>query len=237
MLVGCGDRGATWERIERDGVLRIGLDPSYPPFESLEGEQLVGIDVELVEAISAEYGLTPHFDWIGYDGLYDALFTGRVDALVSALIVDETRTKEFSYSQPYFNAGQVLVVPAGSAIRSTDDLDGGTVAVELGAEGHVVATQLRRLDLQIMTLETAEAALQAVLKNEVDATLTDSISTALFTAQNPDLTVADEAVTVEPYAIVVRAADGVLLQKIDEALQLLEQSGELDAIMAENMGN
>lgn len=231
VLLGCDSGGQTWQRIEQSGTLRVGLDPSYPPFETLADGELVGIDVDVMRAIGAELGLDVQFDVIGYDGLYDALLTGRVDVLASALLVDETRTKEFAYSEPYFNAGQVLVVNAGSAVDSLDDVE--QVAVELGAAGHVVVTEEVRkgAEFEVVTMDSAESALNALLNERTTAALTDSVSARIFIAKHPELQIADEAVTVEPYALVVKSADGELLRQLNNALAIIFTSQQWDTIL------
>ena len=85
-------------------------------------------------------GVEIEFVLFGYDGLYDALLIDRCDILISALIIDETKTKEFAYSDPYFNAGQFIVThESNRSIKSLADLEGQTVAVETGSAGHVEA--------------------------------------------------------------------------------------------------
>ncbi|HFC11756.1 MAG TPA: amino acid ABC transporter substrate-binding protein [Anaerolineae bacterium] len=230
LILSCTTKNATWQRIEQNGILRVGLDPSYPPFENLLDDQLVGIDIDLLNAMGDGLGLTVQFDIIGYDGLYDALLTGRVDVLASALIIDETRTKEFAYSDSYFNAGQVLVTAVGSAI---EQLDGQVVAVELGAGGHVVATERQKqgATFEIVVFDSAENALLALTQNKATVTLTDSVSARLFIAQHPNLQISDPAITVEPYALATRRADKQLLAKLNTRLQNLVQSGQLELII------
>jgi polar amino acid transport system substrate-binding protein len=101
------------------------------------------------------------FSYFGYDGLYDGLYTDQVDMLISALVIDPTRTKDFAYSEPYFNAGQVLVSPAGNPLTRVEELTGRVLAVEVGSEGHVQATLLARQlpNLTIRTFPTPDFGL------------------------------------------------------------------------------
>ena len=77
-LSACQAQSASWERIEQSGVVRVGLDPTYPPFEVTEGSGVAGLDVDLADAVARELGLTTEFVYFGYDGLYDALATEQV---------------------------------------------------------------------------------------------------------------------------------------------------------------
>jgi rhodanese-related sulfurtransferase len=104
-----GEPDGSWVRAR--GVLRIGSDLSYPPFGFVdERGQPAGLDVDLGRALAARLGLRAEFVNLGYDGLYDALYAGQVDVLISGLVIDPLRMDDFAYTQPYFNAGQVLVV-------------------------------------------------------------------------------------------------------------------------------
>ena len=234
LLAACNSaRGETWRRIQEEGVLRIGVDPTYPPFATLEGDTLVGIDADLGRALAADLGLEAEFRGIGYDGLYDALATEQVDLLISALVVRPEMMRDFAYSSPYFDAGQVLVVPEGSAIGGLEEMGGRTLAVELGAEGHVTGTEWqRRLSgLEVTPYNTADEALGAALAGEADAALVDAISARLFLAASEGLALAGEPVAPEPFAIVFRIEDETLQEAVGESLEGLRRRGELEAII------
>ena len=85
---GCHSQNETWQRIAESGVLRVGLDPTYPPFEVADGSGNVsGLDVDLAHALAKELGLRVQLSHFGYDGLYAALATGQVDVLISAMVI------------------------------------------------------------------------------------------------------------------------------------------------------
>ncbi|MFN2105772.1 MAG: substrate-binding periplasmic protein [Candidatus Promineifilaceae bacterium] len=240
LLAACESKEGAWPRIEREGVLRVGLDPTFPPFEVTTDQGLEGLDVDLARALAGELGLEAEFVYFGYDGLYDALATEQADVLISALVIVPGRTRDFAYSEPYFNAGETLVMPSGSSIVEMSDLSDKRLAVELGAQGHVEATQwAKRLPgLTIIPFTGADEALSAVAEGAADAALVDGVSGRLFLKERPDskLTHAADPVTVEPYAMVVRIEDEVLLDKLDEAMSALKSSGEFDRLIARWLG-
>lgn len=232
--IACQARDMSWEQVQAAGVLRVGLDPTYPPFETADDGGLRGLDVDLARALAADLGLRAEFVFLGYDGLYDALATEQVDALISALVVAPERTRDFAYSDSYFNAGQVLVTPAAETdIEIMADLDGRRLAVELGSQGHVEATTwARRLPfMQILTYNSAELALAAVTNGPADAALVDQVSGRLYVKEHRELQVSKQTVTLEPYALVVRIEDGVLLEKLNDSLRHLQESGRLAEIV------
>jgi len=232
-LTACRSENATWQRIEQTGILRVGLDPTYPPFEVVDDGGLRGLDVDLAQAIAADLGLGLEFVYFGYDGLYDALATEQVDVLISALVVVPERTRDFAYSEPYFNAGEILIVPQSETeIGGMADLNGRTLAVELGAQGHVEAnTWANRLaDLTILPMASAAEAVTAVSQGQADAVLVDAVSGRLALREHLTLHRLPDSVTVEPFALVVRIDDEFLLQKLNESLNHLNETGQLQTI-------
>lgn len=173
------------------------------------------------------------FSYFGYDGLYDALYTDQVDILISAMAVLPEKTRDFSYSFPYYEAGQILVSRIGDEIQTPDNIAVNTIAVELGAEGHILANQWKRnkTNLSVTPYKSVVEALGAVVNREADAAIVDSVSGRLFVAQSPNLRYGGQAIASEPYALVVRRDDDNLLDNLNSSLENLEASGTLDRIL------
>jgi polar amino acid transport system substrate-binding protein len=240
MFTTCQQEDDTWLRIQETGILRVGIDPTYPPFETADHTGLYGLDIDLANAIAADLGLQTEFVSFGYDGLYDALATKQVDVLISALVIAPERTRDFAYSEPYFNAGEILIIPNGQTdIAAMTDLGGRNLAVELGASGHVEATFWAEKvpNMRVVPYPTADEAMTAVANGEADAALVDAISGRLFLQNAPQLQRVPEPVTGEPFALVVRIADQRLLDELNGSLNHLQQSGELDEIIGRWLGN
>jgi ABC-type amino acid transport substrate-binding protein len=228
-------RDPTWQRIQRTGVWRVGMDPSFPPFENLDGttQKPVGLDVDLANAIAAHWGIRSELVAMGFDELVDAVTAHRVDSALSGLPVFEYRTQEVSFSAPYVEAGILLVVPSGSAITQAADLAGRRLSAEWGSAGDAEARELQRQfggNLFLVLRETPDAALQAVLDGEADAAAADAVSLALFSAGNESLVAINDPLQSDPYVIVAPAGAPKLLAAINEALAALEADGTLDAI-------
>ncbi|UCG24223.1 MAG: amino acid ABC transporter substrate-binding protein [Chloroflexota bacterium] len=233
LMVSCSAKQSTWQRIQDSGKLRVGLDPTYPPFEFADPESVQGIDVDLAEAIAAALGLEASFTYFGYDGLYDALGTEQVDVLISALVVEPARTRDFAYSDGYVNSGLVIVTRSEARLTQIGDLAGKTVSVELGAAGHVESTTWQRQipDLAVAPKQSSEEALTDMLDGEVDAAVVDNITARLFAGQQLDDEVHLAPLSEEPYVMVVRRTDGQLLRELNHALDSVRSSGRLDVIL------
>jgi polar amino acid transport system substrate-binding protein len=229
---GCRSSDATLDRVLEAGVLRVGMDASFPPFEYVDEEgNLVGFDVDLARNVADHLGVEVEFVAnLPYDGLYDALTTRRVDVVISALYVDPTRMDRFAYSTSYFNAGHVLVTEDGtSGIEAMEDLAGRTLAVTFGSEGDVEARawDRRLIDLTILPCDTPAQALEQVDTGPADAALVDHVSALAGTGAGAGLQIVEGPVTDEPYAIAVAGENRRLLRAINDALERLEEDGTL----------
>ena len=220
-----------WARIQRSGVWRVGMDPSFPPFESLDGEgQPIGYDVDLARAIAARWGVEVSFEGIGFDGLVAALWAHKADSVISALPVDPRLTRDVAYSIPYFEAGLLLVVAEGTTdIASPDDLAGRRLAVEWGSEGDVQGRELRRRleGLTLLPFPLPQDALAAVVAGEADAALTDAISLRQFQREHGGLRAVGPPVVSVPYVVAMPRQAPKLLAAVNEALAALQEEGTL----------
>lgn len=172
----------TWSAMQNSGRWRVGMDPSFPPFESLDAEgKPEGYDLDLAQALADEWDLQLEIVAIGFDSLPDALRTGQINSVISALPFDPRATKDVTYSDPYFEAGIRLAIRnadaqhflaqdaykqfideqelgkgenVGNVVRkrAAPLLKDQQVAVEWGSMGDMVGRQLQRLEATIELL-------------------------------------------------------------------------------------
>jgi polar amino acid transport system substrate-binding protein len=240
--------------IRRRGTLRVGLDASFPPFETLDANgQIVGLDVDIARAIAADLGVEAEFVNIGFDGLYDALLARQVDLIISGLPYDPRWTEDVAYTSNYFNAGQVLVTRADDqTIKSVEDLDGRTIAVEWGSQAEMEArwlseeierktsevSETSEVSVKLLRQETATAALDAVLAGQADAAIVDAPSA--LNVLSPSLSQEDRGgglkivtyLTDEWYAAAVHIQSQELLAVVNRTLAQLEADGEMAKLEA-----
>ncbi len=259
-LCGCAtsDQDTTWQRVEEFGVIRVGMDPNWVPFEFVDGSgQLSGFDVELARELGKRLGIIVHITNFSFDGLYDALTAGQADMVISAMVVDMGRSADFAFSTPYFDAGQVVVVgPDGDDIEGMRDLSRRVLAVELGSNADIVARRwARRLaDLTLLHTDSTAGALAAVVDGQADAALTDR-GTALIALKadvqqrktqtqasqddqqiETNLRIIGEPVTDEQYAIIVRKESKGLLGAVNAALGEMRRDGTLEEMERKWLG-
>lgn len=225
------------ERIRSSGLLRVGVDASFPPFAWLDVNGIpTGYEIELAEHVAAHMGVRAQIINLAFDGLYAALQAGRVDMIVSGLTYDERRTREVIYSEPYFDAGQLLIasLKAQDNMLATDDINrllgGRRVAVEWGSMGDMKARQLQGdvAQYSILTYPSAQEALVALASGEADVAIVDAVSAYQFMTAHPNKMRIVGPLTHEPYVIATSARSPRLATAINTALETLRRTGILD---------
>ena len=225
------------QAVQARGALRVGVDPTYPPFDSLIGGQVTGYDSALAGAIASDLGVQVEFKTYALDALYDALEAGDVDMLISALPIIPERMDKVRYSTPYYQAGQVVLVRLGDTrITTVDGLQGRNVGVERGSAADTEARRIARVIAPDMVLNSSYHssvdALNALARGEVDAAITDGVSAQSYLAAQPGrLAIVPPPITDEPYVVAVSAQAPALASSVDNTISRLRSSGELAHIM------
>lgn len=221
------------ERVQTSGILRVGMDPTYPPFATYAGDQIIGLDVDLAHEVAARIGVKVQIVSLGIDGLYDALQSDQVDVLISALMCDPYRLSQVIYTRPYYDAGQVIA-SLNPDLFTMRRLEGHTVAVEYGSLADELSRRwMRRLRLlDVSRFVTADEALQAALQGKVDAAISDQVTARLFLrGQSDALNLAPIAGQGQPYCAALRVGYLKLAKVINAVLEEIDADQTLAAII------
>lgn len=223
----------TWHRVQVNRDLYVGIDPSYPPFAEWAPERIEGIEADIARELARRLDVEPQLLIMGYDGLYDALYTGYVDFVIAGLRTSAAQDDWVHYSEPYYDAGQILVTPVDAPLESMARLEGKTLAVELASAGDLAAQRWqRRLHvLNVSRFILPAEAMQAVEEGNADAALVDTVSARLYTQAHPDLRMASRTSVPDEYVIAMRDANYRLIDAIERALAGMKADGTLDAII------
>lgn len=218
------------EQSENKGVLVMATNAEFPPYEFHDGGEIVGIDVEIAEAIAAEMGMDFEVEDIAFDSIIPEVQSGKADFGAAGMTVTEDRKQSVDFSDSYATATQVIIIKEDNAdIVSPDDLEGKTIGVQLGTTGDIYASDIA--DATIEQYNKGFEAVQALTQNKIDAVIIDGEPAKVFVAENEGLKILDEAFTTEEYAICVKKGNTELLEGINAAIASLKESGELQKIV------
>jgi len=213
--------------------LVVGMDLSYPPFETIDPVGLPsGVSVDLAEALGEALQRPVRIENIPFVGLIPALQTGSVDVVISSMTATEERAKSISFSEPYLSIGLALLVPKDSAVQSVQDLDqpGRSVAVRQGTTGEVWA-RANMQQAKILALEKENAAVLEVMQGKADAFIYDQMSIWKNAQVHADGTRAIlSPIQQESWAVGLRQDDTELRDQVNGFLKDFRERGGFDQL-------
>lgn len=210
-------------------VVRIATDATFPPFETVDEatKKLVGFDIELMNAIAEKAGLTLEWTNTPFDSVISGVVTCQFDAAIAAITITEERKKEMLFSQPYINAGQIVVVAMNNVVvSSVNDLAGKTVAAQLGSTGEIEAKKIANVNYK--PYDTYDLAFLDLINGQVDAVVADYPTALAFIGKNPNkIKTVGDVFTDESYGIAICKNKPDLQAKIDAGLQAIIAEGKV----------
>ncbi|MDI6869884.1 MAG: basic amino acid ABC transporter substrate-binding protein [Bacillota bacterium] len=233
--------GAASAALAAGKVLKVGSDVAYPPFEyaNEKTKEYEGFDIDFINAIGKYLGYSKvEVINTAWDGLIPGLMNGNYDCIISAMTITEERAKSVDFSDPYFEAGQAVVVrKSDTSVKTKDDLKGKVVSVQLGTTGDFAVTEMKGLK-KVARFNTSPEALQEVLNGAADAAVVDDLVAIEFVKKNPDRAkVAVKKFTVEFYGIAIRKGNKQLLADVNKAIAALKKDGTYDKIYQKWFGD
>ncbi len=210
------------ERVQRAGELVVGLDPSYPPFEVINGQgQLDGFDVGLTQELARRLGVTCRFVTIDFGGIFDALIVGRFDIIVGGISPFPEYARVVSYSRPYFDDGLILV--------ENPEATGHTVGLESGSDADLAIDEIRPklAGYDFRQFDEQDQIRAALEQKTVRGAIVDAVTGTTWARQHPGLILNPTRLTSVPFVVATRRGDRKLLGAVDAALDAMRRDGVL----------
>ena len=222
-------------------VYVVGTDAAYAPFESQnEKGEIVGFDIEVVQAVAKKAGIEVKFVNTPWEGIFNALGQGDRDMVVSAVTITDERNATMDFSAPYFDAQQLIAVKVTSKVAKFADLKKLKVGVQTGTTGdEAVSKLLGKTSTDIKRFESTPLALKELEAGGVDAVVADNGVVVHYVANNPGgkfKTVADKEFVPEQYGIALKKGNTELLEKINKGLADIKADGTYDQIFSKYFG-
>jgi polar amino acid transport system substrate-binding protein len=225
MFAGCGKK-------ESDTLI-VGTEAGFAPYEYMEGNQVVGIDMDIAQAIADAMGKKLEIRNMDFDGALLAVQNGTVDFVAAGVSVDEDRKKVMDFSDDYVDSTEVVVVnmatPAISAV-SDDDLTDKVIGVQQGNIADFYVTGLAVKEVKRYT-KFAQAA-EDLKNSKIDGIVMDQYPAQELVAANPELVILDGALFQDKYAIAVKKGNAELLEDINKVIQELKDNGKIEEFTA-----
>lgn len=213
--------------------LKVGTNASFPPFEFVDkNSQIVGFDMDLLDAVSKKVGFEYEIVNMGFDGLIPALKSGKIDMIAAGMSATEQRRKAADFTKPYYSTENVFLKKTDNdSIKSKDDIKGKIVSTQLGTVQEIAMRELK--DIKVSTMKDPFNVIMALKNGKVDVVVFDSSVAYGYLKENPDLV---------PFHTEPDGSDGFsfafnkgkqdeLINKFNNAIEELKADGTYDKIL------
>ncbi|MDO5549330.1 MAG: ABC transporter substrate-binding protein [Eubacteriales bacterium] len=213
-----------------DGVLTVGTNAAFPPYEYYDGDDIVGIDADIAKALADKLGLELEIIDMDFGSIITSVQTGKVDVGVAGMTVTEDRLENVNFTDSYATGTQVIIVPEDSSIKTVDDLDGALIGVQESTTGHIYCSDDYGEE-NVVAYTNGATAVQALIQGKVDCVVIDKQPAMTFVEENEGLKILDTEYVTEDYAIAVGKDNEELLNELNTALQELIDDGTVQTIL------
>jgi polar amino acid transport system substrate-binding protein len=248
VIAGCGDDddgdstsggGATASDVEtiEEGVLLVGTDTPYPPFEIGQPPDISGFDIEVMNGIAEDLGLEVEYQDTSFDTIFRDVAQGKFDTAAAASSITPEREKTVAFTEPYYQTTGALVVAEGETdIASVEDLSGAVVGAQ---DATTLETYLNdETDAgEVRGFPEGPDAINAVRNGQVDAAFIDEPVAADAVEKQGGVEIAEEVQIDEFFGFAVGPENTSLLDGMNESLQTIKDDGTLDDLYEEYFGN
>jgi polar amino acid transport system substrate-binding protein len=207
----------------------VATDATWPPFEYVneQTKQVEGFDIDVLNAIAEKENLDIEFINVGFDPLLAGMAQGTYDAAISSITITEDRKKDMLFSDPYFTAGQIVVVRKDNTSFTGKDNLTGDVGAQLGTTGAMEVEKIKGTTLK--TYDDIGFAFQDLMNGQIDAVVCDNPVALGYVGKNPDkLKTAGGIFTDENYGIAVAKGKTDLLAKINAGIKAIIAEGLIE---------
>lgn len=213
-----GDAPAYFAELQTPGKILVGTSPDYPPYESYDGDKIVGFDIDALEEIAAilSEDAKVTLEWVpmDFDPIISALQVGQIDIGVSCFTYSPDR--DVLFSTPYLKSAQVVAVQAGSNIKTLADLEGKKIGAGAGTTGEAAAKEIK--DTTVSSLGDYLVMFETLRNGGLDAVVCDEAVGANYATQ-ADFELLSEKLIDEEVSVIIKKGNDEMLAAFNAAIE------------------
>jgi polar amino acid transport system substrate-binding protein len=213
----------------------FGSDATFPPMEFVDAQKnVVGFDIDMINAVAKAGGFEAAVKNTAWDGIFAGLTAGDFDAVLSSVTITDERKGTMDFSNPYVNAGQVIIVAkTTSDVATPENLAGKKVGVQIGTTGDIAVGKIAGVKDK-KTYDEIGLAVEDLAIGRLDAVVVDSPIAANYVLQNEKykakLQIVGKPFTEEFYGIAVKKGNQKIVDLINKGLAVIIKDGTLDKL-------
>ncbi|MDP0488637.1 MAG: basic amino acid ABC transporter substrate-binding protein [Fusobacterium sp. JB021] len=204
----------------------VGTNAEFKPYEYLEGDKIVGFDIELMEAMAGKLNYEVKWVNMSFSGLLPALQSNKIDIVIAGMAATPERAKAVDFSKPYlaFGTGHAVIVNKDSNILIKEDLKDKEVGVQLGSKQEQLA---EKEGAKIVLFDSFAGAILALKQNKIDAVVMDENSGEEYMKKTKELKIVDKIMDNSPgESLAFKKGNKKLLKEFEIAFEKVLKNGE-----------
>ena len=226
VLSGCSNSEETKDSKD---TLTIGIDDKFAPMGFRdENNEIVGFDIDYANAAAEKMGVEVEFQPIDWKTKETELSSGRIDLIWNGYTITDERKAKVLFTKPYLKNAQVVVTLTDSKLSKLDDLAGKIVGLQsLSSASDALNSHPIKSKIKTITEYSDNVlALSDLKAGRVDAVVIDEVVINYYMAKEKDaFKLLDEALAPEEYGVGVKKGNEELLNKLQKALDEMNEDG------------
>ncbi len=237
---GCGGSDKKAEPAQAaDGTLKIAINATFPPFESVkEGtKDYQGVDIDIANYIGKKLGKTIEFNDMKFASLVPTMQSKRADMIISGISPTAERQIVGSFSKPLYFHMNASICKKCSNFNSLDKLKGKKAGASMGT---TYVKELKNAGgIEVAELDSTPLIVQDIKNGRLAAGLFDSAQAGVFVKQNNDLElhILNLPVVNDDTFAIALPKDSKDVARVDEILQEMRDNGEMHKILSKHLGD
>lgn len=214
-------------------TLIVATNPEFPPFEYVEGEDVVGLDIDIAREIAKDLGWEVEVQSMAFDAIVPAVASGKATIAIAGMTINDERKMSVDFSDPYYNAKQACIVLKDGAVTDGETLKDKVIGVQQGTTGDFAAEEYTAAD-KVMRYNKALDAVMELAGGKLDAVIIDAPVAANLVASmnNENLVVLDNIeFGDEFYGIAVQKGNADLVASINATIERINTDGTMDELL------
>lgn len=206
-------------------TVTVATDATWPPMEMVDAnKKIVGFDIDYLTAVAKEAGFKISVKNTAWDGIFAGLASGRYDMIASSVTITDERKKQYDFSDPYINVGQILVAPKAEAAKDLAGLKGKRVGAQIGTTG---AMEIKKIEgVELKTYDEIGLAFEDMAAGRIAGVVCDEPTAAHYALQRTEykakFKIVGEPFTEESYGFVVKKGNQELVDLLNKGIKAVK---------------
>ena len=232
ILVACGSDESTstdGQSTAKETII-IGIDDKFAPMGFRdENNDIVGFDIDYARAAAEEMDVEVKFQPIDWKTKETELNSGRIDLIWNGYTITDERKEKVLFTKPYLANSQVIMTLKDSDINAIADLEGKNIGVQ------ALSSALDALNSNEVSKKIADLAeygdnvlaLTDLKTKRTDAVIIDEVVANYYNSlEDGTFKIVEESLAPEEYGVGVKKGNEALLEKLQKALDTLNENGK-----------